>query len=540
MKLIAADVGQYEREVFVNDFLISPAERMVVQAYFEKPGSYQLISTKPDGQVELVRFLVTEEEASPSFVEEFNTLHTNQSVVDEFASFRSYQNMPPDKRLLLTVKIDPSGQVDHSAHAHGAGTDDGHDHGAAAVDHSAHAHAQAGDNRLAGIQWDDPGASDYRNTSEIIVWKLIDQDTGRESMDIPVADWTFTEGDLVKVRLTNDANADHVMQHPIHLHGQQFVVLSENGVPNTNFAWKDTVLVYPGEVVDILVDMSNLGEWMSHCHISEHLHAGMMMQFRVEDENGYATGDEFRASLPPGTGHEMPSADSSPAPAVIPSTVGLPEVRPFAFNDTDKVDTFYRVKSEIRSAKAGRLEDIVLTFEDVQGNAVNLNAEVDRAVTVTFMKSDNTNAFTTFPGNKVFPQPVAGSANDDHEHDDGHDHSHSSIWPLVQTAHAHGESITDGHHEGGIGREYSVPVQFPEKGVYRGFVEFMLENETETRVAYFDIEVTSNSFSVTDFGWNQIMIWKWTLQWWILLITSLVLMVPLVWVVRKYINVDKV
>ena len=138
---------------------------------------------------------------------------------------------------------------------------------------------------------------------------MIDEDTGKESMMIPVSDWTFKQGDYVKIRFTNDANADHVMQHPIHLHGQRFVVLTENGSPSNNLVWKDTTLVFPGEVVEIVAEMSNLGEWMSHCHISEHLHAGMMMQFRVEDEAGYATGDEFRATVPQGMNH----ADSSPA-----------------------------------------------------------------------------------------------------------------------------------------------------------------------------------------------------------------------------------
>jgi hypothetical protein len=100
--------------------------------------------------------------------------------------------------------------------------------------------------------------------------------------------------------MENDMEAEHVMQHPIHFHGQRFLILATNGISNLNMAWKDTVLVAPGEVVDVLIDMSNLGEWMSHCHIAEHLHAGMMLKFRVEDNNGYATGDEYRDSLPAG------------------------------------------------------------------------------------------------------------------------------------------------------------------------------------------------------------------------------------------------
>jgi FtsP/CotA-like multicopper oxidase with cupredoxin domain len=29
--------------------------------------------------------------------------------------------------------------------------------------------------------------------------------------------------------------------------------------------------------------MSNPGDWMMHCHIAEHLHAGMMLKFNVAD-----------------------------------------------------------------------------------------------------------------------------------------------------------------------------------------------------------------------------------------------------------------
>ena len=42
------------------------------------------------------------------------------------------------------------------------------------------------------------------------------------------------------------------------------------------------VIVPVGSTVDILVDASNPGRWMLHCHIAEHLQAGMMMPFIVE------------------------------------------------------------------------------------------------------------------------------------------------------------------------------------------------------------------------------------------------------------------
>jgi FtsP/CotA-like multicopper oxidase with cupredoxin domain len=71
------------------------------------------------------------------------------------------------------------------------------------------------------------------------------------------------------------------MQHPIHFHGQRFLLLNKNGQINQNLVWKDTVLVPTGEYVDILLDASNPGTRMVHCHIAEHLTAGMMMSFEV-------------------------------------------------------------------------------------------------------------------------------------------------------------------------------------------------------------------------------------------------------------------
>jgi suppressor of ftsI len=108
---------------------------------------------------------------------------------------------------------------------------------------------------------------------------LRDVETGRENADI---DWRFKVGDVVKIRVHNTPDSFHPMNHPFHVHGQRFVVLSIDGVPATNRAWKDTATIPVGSTVDLLVDMSNPGVWMAHCHIAEHLGAGMMFNFTVE------------------------------------------------------------------------------------------------------------------------------------------------------------------------------------------------------------------------------------------------------------------
>ena len=118
-------------------------------------------------------------------------------------------------------------------------------------------------------------ASDPSN----MIWQLIDRETGAVNGAI---DWAFTVGDRVKIRLVNEMDSDHPMHHPFHIHGAgRFLILSRDGEPEPNLVWKDTVLVRAGQTVDILLDVTNPGLWMAHCHIAEHTESGMMFSFNV-------------------------------------------------------------------------------------------------------------------------------------------------------------------------------------------------------------------------------------------------------------------
>jgi FtsP/CotA-like multicopper oxidase with cupredoxin domain len=69
---------------------------------------------------------------------------------------------------------------------------------------------------------------------------------------------------------------------PFHVHGAgRFIILARDDVVEPNLVWKDTVLVRTGETVDILLDVTNPGRWMAHCHIAEHHESGMMFSFNV-------------------------------------------------------------------------------------------------------------------------------------------------------------------------------------------------------------------------------------------------------------------
>jgi bilirubin oxidase len=70
------------------------------------------------------------------------------------------------------------------------------------------------------------------------------------------------------------------MDHPIHIHGTQFQVISRTvrgvTVPTSYPAWFDTVNVPAGEAVTIKTRQMLLGKRMFHCHILPHEDAGMM------------------------------------------------------------------------------------------------------------------------------------------------------------------------------------------------------------------------------------------------------------------------
>ena len=138
----------------------------------------------------------------------------------------------------------------------------------------------AGHDHGDGLEWEDlmPEINRSSDPSNMI-WQLVDRETGAVNGAI---DWAFTVGDRIKIRLVNEMDSDHPMHHPFHIHGAgRFLILSRDGEPEANLVWKDTVLVRAGQTVDILLDVSNPGLWMAHCHIAEHTESGMMFSFNV-------------------------------------------------------------------------------------------------------------------------------------------------------------------------------------------------------------------------------------------------------------------
>ncbi|HJQ51781.1 MAG TPA: multicopper oxidase domain-containing protein [Gaiellaceae bacterium] len=294
MKLVGGDSGRVEREEFVESVVIAPSERVVVDVLFRQPGQLRLEHRTPETTYVLATIDVGEEPATPALAEEFGILRQNPEWIAERERLSTYADAAPDKTLSFVAEMDmatPEGPVGYACPMHPEVMSDTPDRcphcgmklvDATLVAPSGHAHADHGHDvhEAGGIEWEDDMVEVNRLTTPTNMrWKLVDRETGAANHGI---DWKFTVGDRIKLRLVNEMDSDHPMHHPFHVHGAgRFVVLARDGVPELNLVWKDTVLVRTGEIVDILLDVTNPGRWMAHCHIAEHHESGMMFTFDV-------------------------------------------------------------------------------------------------------------------------------------------------------------------------------------------------------------------------------------------------------------------
>jgi FtsP/CotA-like multicopper oxidase with cupredoxin domain len=106
----------------------------------------------------------------------------------------------------------------------------------------------------------------------------------RRGLDFLVNDERHHHDQPVKVgelQVWDVVNAS-MMDHPFHLHGFFFQVLSIDGQPPAFRAWEDVVNLPPRTTVRIAwMPEDRPGSWMYHCHILEHHEAGMMGHFEV-------------------------------------------------------------------------------------------------------------------------------------------------------------------------------------------------------------------------------------------------------------------
>jgi FtsP/CotA-like multicopper oxidase with cupredoxin domain len=396
MKLVGADAGHYEREEMVEEVLLAPSERVVVDVLFPDSGEFELQHRTPERTYRLATISVADEQPERAVAGDFTRLRTSD-MANQRERIEPFLKAPPDKTLSFVAEMDMAvpegvevvyvcpmhpevisaepgscpkcgmkllaqaaeeltyvcpmhpevtsskpdrcpkcgmkllpesvvaaggghGHEHHHGHGHhgdeheghhehghhGPGHEGheghghhGHKHGASESDeergghggghhgehdhHGEHHHGEHGHGHdtAQGIEWEDDMVEVNRTTTPANMrWKLVDRESGAENAQI---DWTFRVGDQVKLRLVNEMDSDHPMPHPFHVHGAgRFLILARDNVAEPNLVWKDTVLVRTGETVDILLDVTNPGRWMAHCHIAEHHESGMMFSFNVE------------------------------------------------------------------------------------------------------------------------------------------------------------------------------------------------------------------------------------------------------------------
>ena len=265
MKVVASDVSRFEREERVPSVVMAPAERYVVEVRFDKPGRYALVNAVQqinhftgefEAQVDTLGIVtVGQVPATPDYAARFNALRAYPAVSRDVDKFRPFFDKAPDQTLTLTLKANslPLATVQFMN-----------------IDTA----------YFAPVEWTDAMPDmNWLSTSKQVRWILREDATGRENMDIQ---WRVKQGSVVKLRIFNDPKSFHPMQHPIHLHGQRMLVVSRDGVKTRNLVWKDTVIIPTGSTVDLLIDASNPGAWMLHCHIAEHLQSDMMAVMHVD------------------------------------------------------------------------------------------------------------------------------------------------------------------------------------------------------------------------------------------------------------------
>lgn len=277
IKVVASDVSRFERESLTESVVIAPAERYTVEVEFPFSGAWALTNHVQginhrqglflaEASV-LGRVAVSGRDGAPRantaaaspalgvHAHEFSTLRTHEDVVADIDQYRHLFDTAPDRELVMTLEVDELPM---------------------AIEQSMNLDWVY----FNPVEWTGTmPMMNWATSGEEVSWILREPATGAENDAIA---WRFQVGDVVKIRITNDRAAFHAMQHPLHIHGQRFLVLEQNGIPNENMVWKDTVLLPTGSTTDILLELTNPGRWMVHCHIAEHLESGMKFVFDVE------------------------------------------------------------------------------------------------------------------------------------------------------------------------------------------------------------------------------------------------------------------
>src|ERR687886_407926 len=106
LKLVGADAGHYEHEELVDEVLLAPSERVVVDVLFADAGEAELEHRTPERAYRLASITVAGGPAEPSYADHFAQLRPNADMVGLREHIEPFLEAPPDKTLSFVAEMD--------------------------------------------------------------------------------------------------------------------------------------------------------------------------------------------------------------------------------------------------------------------------------------------------------------------------------------------------------------------------------------------------------------------------------------------------
>jgi FtsP/CotA-like multicopper oxidase with cupredoxin domain len=104
MKLVGGDSGRVEREEFIDEILLSPSERAIVDVLFDQPGEAHLENRTPDHTYDLGYFTV-DGEAAGEAAAAFGELRVDPELSAEREQIQADLDREPDKTLAFVSQM---------------------------------------------------------------------------------------------------------------------------------------------------------------------------------------------------------------------------------------------------------------------------------------------------------------------------------------------------------------------------------------------------------------------------------------------------
>ena len=105
MKLVGGDSGRYEHETFVDEVLLAPSERAVVDVRFDTPGTTPIEHRTPGRTYTLGTVEVTDTATTSSSTQAFEQLRTSEELTSWRARLDDHVARRPDKTLAFKSRM---------------------------------------------------------------------------------------------------------------------------------------------------------------------------------------------------------------------------------------------------------------------------------------------------------------------------------------------------------------------------------------------------------------------------------------------------